>query len=101
MFKAIYKRAGRTFKEALKLYHISTTLSDTVDIDDVDQNDFHKLLDQIPERQLLHITYGSILNIPEIRPLFFNSMHVNESGYYRLLHSHFSHHLETLGVKRK
>ena len=99
LFKTIYKRARRTFNEALKLYHITTSLDQTVDIDDVEQTDFPELLNQIPARQLLHITYGSILNTPSIRPLFFSSMHSNEDGYYDLLRKHFGKHLETLGVK--
>jgi tagaturonate epimerase len=99
LFKTIYKRARRTFNEALKLYHISTTIDQTPDIDDIEQTAFPELLNQVPARQLLHITYGSILNTPSIRPLFFASMHTNEDGYYDLLRTHFDKHLSTLGVK--
>jgi tagaturonate epimerase len=99
LFKTIYKRARRTFNEALKLYHITTSLDQTLDIDDIEQTNFPELLNQVPARQLLHITYGSILNTPSIRPLFFASMHANEDAYYDLLRTHFDRHLSTLGVK--
>jgi hypothetical protein len=52
-------------------------------------------------RQLLHITYGSILNDHSIRPLFFSALHENEELYHELLKTHFEKHLGLLGVPRK
>ena len=99
LFKVIYKRAKRTFNEALKLYHITSTLGEMPNIDDIDQALFPELLDKISTRQLLHITYGSILNTPSIRHMFFSTMHAHEDVYYDLLKKHFDMHLSSLQVK--
>jgi len=100
LFKVVYKRATRSFNDAKTLYHISTTLEQVPDIDDMDEEDYPSLLNNEHARQLLHITYGAILNTPSIRPLLFEALHRNEEFYHAQLRTHFEKHLDSLKVRR-
>ena len=70
--------------------------------------DINKMPDEkLPEflvrnesRQLIHITYGGLLNDPEIRDEFFKLMDEHEENHYQLIEKHFGQHLELLGLPK-
>ncbi len=101
LFKVIYKRAIMGFNEATKLYHIKSNLAQMPDIDKVYEDDYPKLLKRDETRQLLHITYGAILNDPSIRPMFFAALHKHEEYYHELVKKHFEKHLTELKLHKK
>jgi hypothetical protein len=49
---------------------------------------------------MLHITYGGLLNDPEVRDRFFAALAEHEELHYELLEKHFTKHLERLGLER-
>ena len=49
-------------------------------------------------RQLLHITYGGLLNDPEVRPKFFEFLDDNEESYYDGVGAHIERHIRKLGI---
>lgn len=100
LFKVIYKRSTRSFNDAKALYHVGTTLEQVPDIDDIDEEDYPALLNNDHARQLLHVTYGAVLNTPSIRPLFFESLHRNEEFYHAQLKGYFERHLDALKLPR-
>lgn len=99
-YRKIHKKAFHYFPEASKFYHITADLTKIPDIDKIKDKDLPKFLMQNESRQLLHITYGGLLNDPEIRDEFFNILSDNEELYYQLLFKHFTKHIEKLGVKK-
>ena len=101
LFKVLYKRAIIGFNEATKLYHIKSKLDQMPDIDKVPENNYPSLLERDETRQLLHITYGTILSDPAIRPSFFGAMHKHEEYYHEFLKKHFEKHLAALKLHRK
>ena len=55
-------------------------------------------MNQDEARQLLHITYGGLLNDPELREDFFHKLSDYEDVYCGLLVKHFTKHISLLGV---
>jgi hypothetical protein len=60
--------------------------------DQLSDGDLSALLDQFDARQLLHVTFGSVLNRfgETMRPLLANKY---EDTYERVLKTHFGRHL--------
>jgi hypothetical protein len=101
LYRVMHKCALDNFNDMLKLYHITADISKIPNVDEMYDEDLAKLMDMNEARQLLHITYGPILNDKSIRPLFFAAMHQFENEYMEKLKKHFEKHLSLLGVPRK
>ncbi len=100
LYRVIHQCALSNFTKMLKLYHITADIDKIPDVDSLYDEDLPGLLEMPEARQLLHITYGPILNDRSIRPLFFEAMHRYEDEYEATLKKHFEKHLELLGVPR-
>ena len=98
LYRAMHRMAFQVLPEALKLYHITPDLDKIPDLADLGDADLAALMNQDDARQLVHVTYGGLLNAPEIRDRFFAAMDANEEVYYDLLERHFARHIATLGV---
>ena len=61
LFREVYQYSLERYADALKLYHISTTLADTPDIAKLKDEELPGVLEDRAGRQLLHVTYGYIL----------------------------------------
>ena len=96
LFREIYLFSQSVFEECLAYYHVSTRLSMVPDIGAMADADLPSLLDIDTARQLLHITYGKILNHPAFRERFFSLLRKYRSDYNAKLARHLSHHLELL-----
>lgn len=99
-YRKMHKKAFVHFKEASKFYHITADLSRIKDIETVSDNDLPEYMNQDEARQLLHITYGGLLNDPELREDFFNKLSDYEDVYSDLLVKHFTKHISLLGVDK-
>ncbi len=51
------------------------------------------LLDDFHAREILHVTFGSVLHHPDMREPFFKTLRDNEGTYYDMLERHFDRHL--------
>lgn len=98
LYRTMHKRAIEKFKDALKLYHITGDISKIPDIDSMRDEELPDLMNMDEARQLLHITYGSILTSPAIRPAFFFAMHKYEDIYHDKIKGHFLKHLKGFGI---
>jgi hypothetical protein len=106
LFREIINYALACFEEDKKAYpHISTKLSDIPDPEKIADEDLEKkFLDEKTGRQLLHITYGSILTAKtstgdwlfrdRIKEIIVN----NEEEYYHIISQHFERHIKALGL---
>lgn len=98
LYRAMHAKAFAVLPEALKLYHITPKLERIPDLATLADADLPALMDQDDARQLVHVTYGGLLNAPDIRDPFFNALDTSEEVYYDLLQKHFDKHLSTLGL---
>ena len=50
------------------------------------------LLDDFHAREILHVTFGSVLHHPAFRDRFFSTLRENEETYAEMLETHFAKH---------
>lgn len=102
-FRAIVDFAFERFDADRKTYHVTTDLSaiptpSTIDDDGLEET----YLDEPNARQLLHITYGSILSTQKhgryrFKDRFFAILNEHEEEHYDTVRDHFRRHIDSLG----
>lgn len=100
LYRTMHRKAFEYFDEATKLYHITADLSKIRPLDDVADDELPTYLEQIESRQLLHITYGGLLNDPEVRDDFFGGLAKDEDLHTATVAKHIEKHISLLGVKQ-
>jgi len=104
LFKEIYCFAREHFENDKKSYHISAQVSRAPKLDEI--NDWPSLLDQFDARQILHVTFGSVLTekMSDGSLHFYNRimqlLQENRESYFDNLVKHFRHHLEPFSTPR-
>ncbi|HHT24045.1 MAG TPA: hypothetical protein GXZ76_00795 [Clostridiaceae bacterium] len=101
LFRKIYEISYENLDKAKKLYDIKTTLQDVKNINDIDESEYASLLDKDAYRQLLHVCYGYILEVAELKEDIMNLLSEEEDFYYSKLGSHFEKHLTELQAPKK
>ena len=96
LFRGVYAYAKTVFEECRAYYHVSTELFMVPDISGMADEDLPRLLDLDASRQLLHITYGKILNHPDFRGRLYRLWRERRKDYHDLLETHIGRHLEPL-----
>ena len=96
LFRQIYAYAKEVFPECRSYYHVSTELSMVPDIADWTDSRLPALLNLDTSRQLMHITYGKIMNHPVYRNKLYRLWRTCREDYATLLEQHLSHHLALL-----
>ncbi|MCL2433936.1 MAG: tagaturonate epimerase family protein, partial [Clostridia bacterium] len=107
LYREIHKYAlDEAFNEARKYYHVTTDLKKIPNLDKLSDKELPDLFTQNDSRQLIHITYGLILNKKNADGSFaykdrlykFWADHAEE--YAKALVTHIGKHLTLLGVKK-
>lgn len=98
LFRDLLARAYRYFPEALKLYHITPDLSRIPDPTGVPDEDLPGYLQRPESRQLLHVSYGGLLNDPDTGPRLFRFLADREELHYGCVGDHIRRHIERLGA---
>ncbi len=96
-YRELHKFALAHFEEATKYYHVTTNLNNIPNVDTVADADLPALFGNNDSRQLIHITYGLILNVPAYREKLYALWAANEIKYTAALLNHIGRHLELLG----
>lgn len=102
LYREIHEFALERFDEDKKTYHVNTDLSKVPDIDDLADDELPQILDQNDGRQLLHITYGSVLSTRDedgeyrFKDDFMATLREYEDTHYDFLESHLGHHVDLL-----
>ena len=73
-------------------YHVSAEISQIPDIKTLSDKELPDLLENFHAREVLHVTYGSVINHPNLRAAFFETLHLHEEAYTRILETHFDRH---------
>ena len=105
LYREIHKYALSVFEQAKKYYHVTTDLSRIPDVDTLTDEELPGLFTQNDARQLIHITYGLILNeknadtSPRFRDKLYQLWREQDGLYADMLEKHIGRHLELLYSK--
>jgi len=104
LFKEIYNYATEKFEEDKKSYNsISTEISSILSIEILSEEKFSSLLD-LPEcRQMMHVTFGSILSAMEnneyiFKDRIYKTLFDNETLHYKYVSENIDKHLKLLNT---
>ncbi len=73
-------------------YHVSAEVSKMKDVEGLADDQLVTLLDDFHAREILHVTFGSVLHHPAFRDRFFSTLRTGEDTYSRMLKIHFGKH---------
>ncbi len=102
LYREIHAYALEVFGQAKAYYHVSTGQEDIQDISEMADDELPLLFMQSAPRQLIHITYGLILNakLPDgsdrFRGRLYKLWQENANAYSELLYNHIGKHLKLL-----
>jgi hypothetical protein len=99
LYRLMHSRAKKYFPEALKSYHITADLNKIPPLESTTDDRLADYMNQPEARQFIHISYGGLLNDPDIREPFFSALKRHEDTHYRHLYEHFTRHLKLLGLE--
>jgi len=80
-------------------YHVSADLGRMPDVTAWPDDRLAELLEDFHGREVLHVTFGSVLNHESFREPFFITLRSHEETYYQILEDHFTRHLAPFGAR--
>ena len=106
LYREIHTFALENLPEARRYYHITCDISNITPIENTRNENLPLYLDENDSRQVLHITYGLILQAksndgtPRFHDRIYHTLRKNESDYIAALEKHIGEHLTMLGVRK-
>jgi hypothetical protein len=107
LFRKMYSFALSRFNEASNLYHVKADLNRIPNLEELSDEELPALLNQEDSRQLLHITYGYLLNEKDktgkhlFKDQLTHTLMQYEEDYWSMLETHIENHLSSLGIKKR
>ena len=104
LFREIYAYARERYETDRATYHVSATLDRAPEAGAGQPDALVKLLDDFHARQVLHVTFGSVLTVkdntgaPRFAERLMAVLRANEDAYAQNLERHFRRHLEPFAV---
>ncbi|MCW5970016.1 MAG: hypothetical protein KIT57_16030 [Blastocatellales bacterium] len=92
LFREIVAFACERYPQDRATYHVSAEVEKMPAAIALADADLTLLLDDFHAREILHVTFGSVLHKPEFRERFFSSLRSNEETYYDCIERHFVRH---------
>jgi len=102
LYREIHRFALENFEKDRASYNLTTNLSRIPDIDTITDDELLNLFKQNDSRQLIHITYGSILRAKDdegkyiFKDRIYKILFKYEEDHYRELSNHIKRHLGLL-----
>ena len=93
LFRRIVMVALQRYPQDRASYHVSAEIDRLDDIAGMHDEHLSDLLDNFDAREILHVTYGSILNHAQLRGPFLTSLRNNAEIYSAMIEKHFDRHL--------
>jgi len=93
LFRQILSLATERYVADRATYHVSADLSRIPQVAAAADEGLPALLDDFHARQVLHVTFGSVLQAPQLREPLFETLRGGEETYYGMLKEHFRKHL--------
>jgi hypothetical protein len=94
LFREIYVFSRDRYETDKQTYHVSAELGRAPAPETLSDAELPSLLEQFDARQVLHVTFGSVLTTPGIAERFRTALVANQSAYDQCLETHFRRHLE-------
>jgi tagaturonate epimerase len=94
LFREIYAFALGRYEEDRATYHVSASLEKAAEPEAVAGKDLPMLLDRFDEREILHVTFGSVLTREDLRDRLMGVLAAHPEDYAQNLEKHFLRHLE-------
>jgi hypothetical protein len=98
LFRRLYALAMQRYANARKLYHVTPDLAALPGPGALSDADGRALLDDTNARRVLHITYGEMLAVAELKSALFQVLTARTADYARVLEKHIGRHLSLLGI---
>jgi hypothetical protein len=97
VFAEIVEFCRGRFETDRRSYHISTTLAHVTALPKFSgPKEEPRFLDEVAGRQLLHVTFGSVLTHPTFKPRILEILENHTSLHEELLERHLTKHLSLL-----
>jgi hypothetical protein len=93
LFRNIVRFAIGRYPMDRATYPVSAETSRIPDVANLDDHDLPGLLEDFHSREVLHVTYGSILNQVQLRAPFLDTLRQHEEEYTQVVEAHFDRHL--------
>lgn len=95
LFRNIVAFAVERYPTDRATYHVSAKIDKMPAYTDLPDDSLTDLMEDFHAREILHVTFGSVLHNPAFREAFFDSLQKNEEVYYEFLEKHFNRHFES------
>lgn len=93
LFRRIMDFAVSRYDVDRQAYHVSGQVALMQPYAQLPDAELPGMLEDFHARQILHVTFGSLLNDATLRPLFFAALRAGEDTYTEMLVRHFVRHL--------
>ena len=97
LFRKIVAFALERYPTDRATYHVSAEVAKVPDVTQWPDGQLTALLDDFHGREVLHVTFGSVLNHAPFREPFFAALRGDEETYYQMLETHFNKHFAPFG----
>ncbi len=106
LFREIYNFGAKNLEEAKKYYAIKAGSGDIISLDPISDTGIPALLDDENVRQILHVTYGLILQTKSeddqylFRDRIYDLLNTHEEAYSKALYDHIGRHVKKLNIQK-
>jgi hypothetical protein len=97
LFRNIVAFAKERYPIDRASYHVSAQVEKMPNVDELTNDKLTTLLDDFHAREILHVTFGSVLHHADFREPFFATLRQHEGVYYDMLETHFGKHFAPFG----
>ncbi|MCB0021002.1 MAG: hypothetical protein KDE09_24570, partial [Anaerolineales bacterium] len=92
LFRQIVAFARERYDADRATYHVSAELAKMPDAAGLSDDRLVELLEDFHSREVLHVTFGSVLTRVDFYQPFMAALRQNEETYYQVLETHFNRH---------
>lgn len=103
LYRRMHQYAIEHFEEATAYYHVKADPKNVKPLDQVSDADLPKYMDEDDARQVIHITYGILLQAKDaqgnslFKDEFYRTLSEQEEAFAKSLGAHIGKHLDLLG----
>ncbi len=101
LFREIVAFACGRYPTDRATYHVSAEVNKMPEVAALADAQLPALLDDFHAREILHVTFGSVLHHPDFRAPFFATLRGDEETYYEMIETHFGKHFAPFGEASK
>ena len=98
LFRKILSLAAERYPSDRATYHVSADVSRMPQVAALSDADLPALLDDFHARQVLHVTFGSVMQAASLREPLFETLRSGEETYYKMVEQHFQKHFDSFQV---